>query len=69
MTAGEMLIEQGRQEGARTSAAQLLTRMLTLRFGAPSDAVRARIAAADTATLGDWAERLFSAESPEDVVA
>ncbi len=47
----------------------LLLRLLAHRFGALSEDVQARVQGADTATLGQWADRSFTAESLDDVFA
>ncbi|MCB9795448.1 MAG: DUF4351 domain-containing protein [Alphaproteobacteria bacterium] len=85
MTAGEMLIEQGRiqghqaghQEGLaegeavgrRAEARRLLLRMLSLKFGELPRAVHERVAAAELEALEAWTERIFAATRAEDVVA
>jgi len=47
---------------------QLLERPLRLKFGELPDAVQARLAQADEATLLAWLERVLSATSLEDVL-
>ena len=54
-------IEQGRQQGE----AAVLLHLIERKFGTPSQAVRERVAAADTETLLNWSERILTAESVE----
>lgn len=64
MTAAEKLTELGRKEGQ----ADLLARLLTLRFGElPQDAA-ARIRSASDAELVLWAERVLTALSLDEVL-
>jgi hypothetical protein len=63
-TFSERYIEQGLQQGE----ARLLLRLLTLKFGEPSPAQRARIEEADADTLLTWSERVLTAGSVEEVL-
>jgi hypothetical protein len=56
-------LEQGRQEGE----AAILLRLIALKFGAPSEAVRERIEAAEADTLLDWSVRILTAEQVDDI--
>jgi hypothetical protein len=56
-------LEQGRQEGE----AAILLRLIALKFGAPSEAVRERIEAAEADTLLDWSARILTAEQVDDI--
>ena len=60
-------LEQGRQEGRKEGEAAMLLRLLALKFGPPSDEVRARIEAADTDTLLEWSARILTAEHVQDI--
>jgi hypothetical protein len=61
--------EEGRQEGRREGEAEMLLRLLRLRFEPlPTDAV-ARVQAADPETLLHWSERVLSAAALEEVFA
>jgi hypothetical protein len=64
MTAGEQLIERGRKDGQE----RILVKLLRARFGALSDAVAARIHAADSTRLDAWADRVFTAATLDDVL-
>jgi len=54
---------EGRQEGE----AEMLLRLLPLRFGPLSTDVTARVTAADTETLLHWSERVLSAPTLDAV--
>jgi len=60
-------LEQGRQEGRKEGEAAILLRQFALKFGSPSEQVRARIEAADADTLLDWSARILTAESVDDI--
>jgi len=65
-------IEQGRQQGIEQGIEQgeanVLLRLITKKFGPPSESVRQRIAAADADTLLHWSERTLTADSLEAVL-
>ncbi len=56
-------IEQGRQEGRQEGEAIVLLRLIERKFGPPSEAIRRRIADADSDTLLRWSERILSADT------
>ena len=58
----------GRQEGRQEGEAAIVLRLLTLKFGAPSDAVRQRIESADADTLLQWSERILTAQTLDEVL-
>lgn len=60
---------EGRAEGRAEGKAELLLRLIGKRFGAPSDAVRARVQAASAERLDVWAERMLSEATLDDVLA
>ncbi len=76
MTAGEQLIERGREKGLKDGLekgkkemlAESLRKLLHFRFGALSDATAARIHAADRAQLEAWFDRALAATSLGDVL-
>lgn len=68
MTAGEQLIERGRDEGRKEGEERMLLRVLRARFGKIPDAVTARLRAADSALLEQWADRVLTAATLEDVL-
>jgi hypothetical protein len=43
-------------------------RLITLKFGPPSEPVRQRVQEADTETLLQWSERVLTAQSLDEVV-
>jgi hypothetical protein len=65
-------MEKGKQEGIQTGKQQgeasLLLKLMTLRFGPLTEAVRERVQAADAETLLRWGERIFTAATAEEVV-
>jgi len=60
--------QAGRREGRQEGEALILVRQIELRFGPPSDGVRARIAGADADTLLRWSERVLTAQTLEEVL-
>jgi len=60
----ELGLEQGLIRGRR----QTLERLMTAKFGPLSEAVNARIQAADLELLDTWLERIFDVETPDAVV-
>jgi hypothetical protein len=72
VTAGEMLIERGRQEAREEGRATLqgiLLKLLRARFGALPRSAAARVRAADPAQLERWLGRVVTAPSLADVLA
>lgn len=72
MTAGQRLIEQGRQQGieqGRQRVQELLLRLLRQRFGQEVDArVEQRIAAASFEQIEAWSVRVLSAATLAEVL-
>jgi len=60
---------EGRQEGRQEGEAEMLLRLLQLRFGPLPVAVTARVTAADAETLLRWSERVLSAPTLDAVFA
>ena len=60
-------IQKGRQEGRQEGEAAVLLRLIALKFGPPSEEVRARIEATDADTLLDWSARILTAEHVQDI--
>ncbi len=60
--------QQGRQEGRQQGQAEILLKLLGLRFGSPSEAVRARIGSATLEELDAWTERVLTARTPAEVL-
>jgi hypothetical protein len=61
----DALIEKGRSKGK----AEVLLKQLTLKFGAPSPERRATIEGATTDELDQWAERILTAATLDEVFA
>ena len=62
-------LEQGLQQGKRLGEAEVLKRLLERKFGPLPIEVRNKIDAADADTLLQWAERVLTAETLEQVFA
>jgi predicted transposase YdaD len=60
-------LEQGRQEGRKEGEAAILLRLIALKFGSPTEEVRARIEEADADTLLDWSTRILTADRVDDI--
>ena len=58
----------GRQEGRQEGEASVLLRLMERRFGSVDDAIRHRLQTADAETLLQWADRLLTAASPEEIL-
>jgi len=74
VTAGQQLIEQGRQEGRREGRREgecaLLLRLLRRRFGdAVNTAIEQRIATASIEQIDTWTERVLSAATLTELLA
>jgi hypothetical protein len=69
MTAGEILIQQGREQGLEQGVRGSLLKLLRKRFGELPDPVRARIEAAGSAQLDAWLDRFVTAASLDEVMA
>jgi predicted transposase YdaD len=61
--------EAGRLEGRREGEAEMLLRLLRLRFGTVPTEVTTRVTTADPETLLRWSERVLSAPTVEAVFA
>jgi flagellar biosynthesis/type III secretory pathway protein FliH len=60
-------IEKGLEQGRVQGQAELLQRLLTLKFGAVPAEVAARVASATDEEVARWAERVLSAKTLESV--
>lgn len=73
MTAGEKLIERGREQGLKQGLElgrrALLLDLLRERFGELPDAAVARVTAAGMAELQAWSKRVLTAPGLDDVFA
>jgi hypothetical protein len=63
------LAERLRNEGSARGRAEMLLKLLTLKFGPPSEDVRSRVQRADEPTLDRWAERVLTAGSVDELFA
>ena len=60
--------KEGYKEGRQEGEALVIMRLIELKFGTPSEAVRAQINAADADTLLRWSERILTAQSLDEVL-
>ncbi|MBS0003559.1 MAG: transposase [Thioalkalivibrio sp.] len=60
-------IQKGLEQGRQEDEAAILLRLIALKFGAPTEEVRARIQEADADTLLDWSARILTAERVDDI--
>jgi len=60
-------LQQGRQEGRQEGEARTLLRLLERRFGPVSELMRARVSAADLASLDQWLDRVLDAPTLDAV--
>ena len=58
---------EGFEEGRKEGRLEVLVRLVTLEFGEPDGAIRARLAAADIETLDRWAERILTASTLDEL--
>ena len=61
--------DEGRDEGRQAGQRAIVLRLLTKRFGPLPPAALERIEQADTSTLEDWADRLLTADSLDEVLS
>ncbi len=59
--------EEGREEGRVQGEAEVLLKLLQIKFGVVPDSYRQRIESADADTLLTWAERILTAETIEAI--
>jgi hypothetical protein len=70
MTAGERLIQQGRQQGIQQGERGVLLRQLRARFGNEVDAsIERRVEAASDEQIGLWLVRVLSAATVAELMA
>ena len=60
--------EEGLEAGRQQGEALVLLRLITLKFGPPSEPVREQIATADSETLLRWSERILTAQTLDEVL-
>ena len=63
----EQGLEQGVTKGIRQGEAQMLLRLLTLRFGVLPQSAHAQVESADADTLLRWSERVLTASTLDEV--
>jgi hypothetical protein len=66
-TVAEQYMERGAAKGRAEATRALLLRQLAVRFGPLGEDVKARVAAADIATVEGWAERFVTASTLAEV--
>jgi hypothetical protein len=62
-------ILEGRAQGEAKGRTNSLLRLITRRFGAPTDDVVARVRAASPAELDRWTDRILDAGSIDELLA
>ncbi|WP_020503458.1 DUF4351 domain-containing protein [Lamprocystis purpurea] len=67
-TAERIGIQKGHKEGRQEGEAAMLLRQITRKFGPPTEAVRERIARADSETLLEWSDRILTAQTLDEVL-
>jgi hypothetical protein len=67
MTGEQMLIEKYRAEWLAEGRAEMLLRLLSVKFGPTSAEIEQRVRSADVAELDIWAERVLVAQAIDDV--
>lgn len=60
---------KGEKKGEKKGAAEMLSRMLEVRFGPLPEWAKAKIASAEIGTLENWGLRLLNASSLEEALA
>ena len=60
-------LEKGLEKGQQKGRAEVLLRLLSLKFGALSPEIEERVRLADSDRLLEWSERILTAERLEDV--
>jgi flagellar biosynthesis/type III secretory pathway protein FliH len=60
-------LQKGVQQGVQEGEAAMLLRLITAKFGSPTEAVRARVEGADSETLLLWSERILTASTIDDL--
>ena len=63
----DRFIAQGVEQGMQQRDASFLLRLLATKFGPATSGTKRRIETADVQTLVEWSEKLFLANSPEDL--
>ncbi|HYP75234.1 MAG TPA: Rpn family recombination-promoting nuclease/putative transposase [Polyangiaceae bacterium] len=69
MTTAEMIAKEGEARGEARGKAELVLRLLTLRFGALPQTASARVASATSEELDLFAERVLTASTVEEVLS
>jgi hypothetical protein len=69
MTFAERLREEGEARGEANARVEILTKQMTLKFGALSEQHAAHLAGATKQQLDTYIERILTASTPEDVFA
>lgn len=60
--------QEGRKEGRKQGEAEMLLRLISLKYGPPDAQVRHQIATADAETLLRWSERVLSAATLGEIL-
>ena len=68
MSTADVLTRESRAEGAAAKAAEILLKLLTLRFGPLPEPAADRVRTATLSQLDEWTERILSAESLDEAL-
>jgi hypothetical protein len=68
MTAAEKWVAEGEARGIAKGKAELLRKLLTLKFGELSEEAQQTLARASEIQLDRWTERILSAETLDAVI-
>ena len=67
-TAERIGIQKGHKAGRQEGEAAMLLRLITRKFGPPTEAVREQIARTDSETLLEWSDRILTAQTLDEVL-
>lgn len=67
MTTAEQLEARGQAKGRAEGRAEMLVRLLTRKFGPLPDAAQTKITTASVQRLDEWADRLLTATTLDEI--
>lgn len=69
MSPRKQWLEEGREEGLAQGRAEVLLKLLRLKFGSLPESAEEKVRQASLEELDRWAERVLSAQSLEETLA